>query len=285
MHKKIHIGLAQWHHSHWYSSNSSVSAGLSQYSRYFSSIEGNASFYALPSSANLKKWHDSTPSYFKFCFKFPQEISHKQGLIHCSRLVCDFLNRISPLNDKLGIIWLQLDAHFAAKDLYRLAAFLKDLPTEFNYGVEVRHLDFFRKGDVERKFNQILKAYHVNRVIFDTRSLFACEQKDAVLDVPTREALAAKPRVPTHVINTGSHPFVRVIVPMDIELGRWVLMQWVEKVVFWLNQGLLPYLFFHTPDNVRAPHLAIEFTKLLNARLPDIEPLPEWPGGTQGDLF
>jgi uncharacterized protein YecE (DUF72 family) len=185
----------------------------------------------------------------------------------------------------LGIIWLQLDAHFAAKDLNRLAAFLKDLPTEFNYGVEVRHLDFFRKDDVERKFNQILKARNINRVIFDTRSLFVCEQKDTVLDVSTREALAAKPRVPTHVISTGSHPFVRVIVPMDIELGRWVLMQWVEKVVFWLSQGLQPYLFFHTPDNMLAPHLAIEFAGLLNARLPDIERLPEWPGKMQGDLF
>jgi len=283
---KIHLGLAQWHHSQWYQSKSSSSGSLSQYSRYFSSVEGNSSFYALPGLANLKNWYDSTPESFKFCFKFPKEISHKQSLIHCSRLVGEFLNRISVLNEKLGVIWLQLGPHFSAKDFSRLEFFIQNLPKEFNYAVEVRHMDYFRKDDVERRFNQLLTAHQVDRVIFDTRSLFACEKNSARLDVATREALLVKPRVPTHVINTGCHPFVRVIVPMHRQLGVWVLRQWVDKVALWLAQGVEPYLFFHTPDNAQAPQLAIEFYNMLRARVPAIELLPNWQeDDVQGDLF
>ncbi|NQZ33207.1 MAG: DUF72 domain-containing protein [Oceanospirillaceae bacterium] len=283
MAKKIYLGLAQWHHSKWYPSKSSSSTGLSVYSNCFSSVEGNTSFYALPSTENLQRWQEETPDDFKFCFKFPKEISHKQCLIHCSRQVSEFLNRISSINAKLGVIWLQLDANFTPADVPRLEKFLQSLPRDFEYGVEVRHLDFFCKDEIERRYNQLLIKHQVNRVIFDTRSLFA---HDKASDSASVEAFQAKPRVPTHVIATGRHPFVRVIVPMDLKLAEQVLQQWVLKVGEWVDQGLVPFMFFHTPDNVMAPQLAVSFSQMLHEHCNDVEVLSIWlDDDLQSSLF
>ncbi|NRA21824.1 MAG: DUF72 domain-containing protein [Oceanospirillaceae bacterium] len=273
MFKNYHTGLAQWHHRQWYQSLSSSKRSLSQYSSCFSTVEGNSSFYALPSIADLRNWAETTPDDFKFCFKFPREISHKQSLIHCSRQVSDFLNRISLLNGKLGVIWLQLGHKFSADALQHLEKFLAQLPNDFDYAVEVRHLDFYRKDEVERQFNQLLIKHNVNRVVFDTRSLFG---DDTLVDEATLEAKRAKPKVPTHVIRTGHHPFIRVIVPMDRALGAWVLEQWVNKVLQWIEQGVVPYMFFHTPDNATAPQLAVKFNRMLHQQNPEVALLCDW---------
>jgi uncharacterized protein YecE (DUF72 family) len=270
---KIYLGLAQWHHNQWYLAGSSAGKSLQTYASSFSSVEGNMSFYGLPSQTSIQSWDAATNSDFKFCFKFPKEISHKQGLTHCSRQVCEFLNRISILNSKLGIVWLQLDRYFGAINLPKLDAFLRDLPVEFDYAVEVRSIEFYLKDDTEKIFNQMLQKYNVNRVIFDTRSLFA---NDKIDDKATLHALSAKPRVPTHALSTSDNPFVRIIVPMDQSLGMQIMNQWAIKIASWLSAGLSPYVFFHTPDNAFAPQLAKKFTELLIAQHPQVPVLLLW---------
>ena len=194
-------------------------------------------------------------------------------LTHCSRQVGEFLNRISLLNEKTGLLWLQLDARFSVVELEKLEHFLSALPAEFNYAVEVRNLDFYKKDQSERRFNQLLQSYNVNRVIFDTRSLFANPQ---LTDLATTEALKAKPKVPTHVVATANSPLIRIIVPMDRMLAEQVLQQWASKAALWLEQGLVPYFFFHTPDNTQAPELARYFSQLLNGHRAEVEVIKLW---------
>lgn len=280
---KIYLGLPQWHHREWYPHTSSASEALGLYTHSFSSVEGNLSFYGIPSQKNIQSWDNVTPSGFKFCFKFPKEILHKQGLTNCSRQVCEFLNRIRILNSKLGVVWLQLDQYFAASSMHKLERFLRDLPTEFDYAVEVRNLEFYQKDAVERQLNQLLQRLAINRVIFDTRSFFA---NDSLSDSATIDALKVKPQVPTHALNTGRFPFVRILLPMDISLGMYVIKQWVSKVVSWLDEGLVPYLFFHTPDNASAPQLAKTFSQLLNQQRPEVKIISLWNElAPQRDLF
>ncbi|MFT5706546.1 MAG: hypothetical protein ACI9ES_000827 [Oceanospirillaceae bacterium] len=270
---KIYLGLAQWHHSKWYPFKSSSNQSLQQYSSCFTSVEGNTSFYGLPSESNLRNWSETVPEQFSFCFKFPKEISHKQCLTHCSRQVTDFLNRISLIKHQLGIIWLQLDKSFGANELLVLQRFLEHLPNDFNYAVEVRSLDYYRKDSTEQQFNQLLHQHGVNRVIFDTRSLFSNNQ---LTDPATLEALKAKPKVPAHVLATGQSPFVRIIIPMHRSLAKKVIMQWVAKAVQWIDAGLTPYFFFHTPDNAEAPLFAQCFSQLLSQQRPNIQVLSLW---------
>ena len=49
--------------------------------------------------------------------------------------------------------WLQLPATFGPRDLPALWPFLDGLPRDFTYGVEVRHPEFFAKGEVEKALN------------------------------------------------------------------------------------------------------------------------------------
>ena len=75
--------------------------------------------------------------------------------------------RMSPLESRIGQYWLQLPATFSPRDLPALWQFLDALPKCFTYGVEVRHPDFFAKGEAEQLFNRGLHERGVNRVILD----------------------------------------------------------------------------------------------------------------------
>lgn len=112
------------------------------------------------------RWREQTTDDFRFCFKFPATISHQAALRHCDDLVTEFLTRMSPLAPRIGQYWLQLPATFGPRELPALWHFLDSLPGEFNYGVEVRHPQFFAKGEEEQTLNRGLHQRGVNRVIF-----------------------------------------------------------------------------------------------------------------------
>ena len=172
----------------------------------------------------------------------------------------------------MGIIWLQLSQQFAPQHLDSLNVFLENLPKTYHYAVEVRNLRLFDKAENEIRLNQILKYHGVNRVIFDTRSLFANIAEDA----ETLDALKKKPRVPTHVIAIAERPLVRFISPLDLELSKQSLKPWVGKLLQWIDEGRTPYMFFHTPGNENAPELAKWFSQQVSLLRPDIKPLKLW---------
>ena len=72
--KKYHIGLTQWGFKDWvgnfFSKDAKSDQFLNQYSSVFNAVEGNTTFYRVPSAENIQKWSDQVPSNFKFCFKF-----------------------------------------------------------------------------------------------------------------------------------------------------------------------------------------------------------------------
>ncbi len=284
--KRYYIGLPQWNHSGWAAtalSGTSQHSSLQRYASHFSSVEGNSTFYALPSVENIQRWDADTPDHFRFCFKFPQQITHRLALRHCSDELQSFFDRIAPLGPKIGQLFIQLPERFGPESLHRLSDFVHQLPGTYRYALEVRHRDFFAKGDAERALNRLLMDQGVNRTLFDTRALFALPAGDAV----TQDALGKKPRVPLHVIATAQAPMVRFISPLDYTRAQPWLAPWVGKVAAWLDEGREPYLFFHTPDNREAPLLAQQFAHQLATLCPDAEGLTPWsePARLQETLF
>ena len=87
---------------------------LERYAQVFNSVEGNTTFYALPARETVERWRDQVPDDFRFCFKFPREVSHDKLLIDCAGEVETFLERIAPLGAKLGALMLQLPPRFLA---------------------------------------------------------------------------------------------------------------------------------------------------------------------------
>jgi uncharacterized protein YecE (DUF72 family) len=266
-----YIGLTQWQHPKWYASTDNQSA-LSTYAQHFSSVEGNNSFYGIPTEKQIAAWKTETPEHFRFCFKFPKSISHVAELKHCDDELEVFLKRVEPLQQRIGVLWLQMSQQFSATHLPALNAFLSKLPDEFSYGIEVRHSDFFNKQDTERNFNRLLIEHQVNRVMFDTRLLFSHFANDQA----SRHAMEKKPRVPLHIIATGNMPMVRFISPMNIQLADNELQKWASKALQWIDEGRTPYFFFHTPDNQEAPLLAQRFADIISSKRPDISSITLW---------
>lgn len=282
MDTRCHIGLPQWQHSHWHADRPTGLQALQRYARHFSSVEGNSSFYGAPKADTLLRWLDNTPANFRFCFKVPRSISHDAPLQRGGAQLAEFLSGLAVAQERLGVVWLQLSDKLGPDNLPALRNLFEQLPAEFNYGLEVRHRAFFAKGDAERSLNALLLQHGINRVMFDTRFLFA----DSATDPETLEAQRKKPAVPLHVIATGQQPMLRFISPLNTEQAEPALQQWAKKISQWIGEGKQPYLFFHTPNNDESPHLAARFAKILAPLLADYQPPPVWPVvARQEDLF
>src|SRR5262249_4241924 len=93
---------------------------LQRYARAVNTVQGHATYYALPTADVVARWRDQVPDDFRFCFKFPREVSHDRLLIDCSAELAAFLDRIAPLGAKLGTLFLQLPPRFDPALLPRL---------------------------------------------------------------------------------------------------------------------------------------------------------------------
>ncbi|EGZ7010242.1 DUF72 domain-containing protein, partial [Cronobacter sakazakii] len=222
----IYLGLPQWSHPKW------VRLGitsLEDYARHFNCVEGNTTLYALPKAEIVERWYAQTHDDFRFCFKFPATISHNAALRHCDDLTAEFFARMAPLEGRIGQYWLQLPAAFGPRDLPALWAFLDALPGNFTYGVEVRHPDFFAKGEAELSLNRGLIARGVNRVMLDSRPVHAAlPHSPAVIDAQRK-----KPKVPVHALVTAQHPMVRFIGSDDMAQNAEFFAVWLAKLAQW----------------------------------------------------
>jgi len=249
---------------------------LGQYSRGFSTVEGNTTFYALPSTETVAMWREDATPGFRFAFKFPRAISHDAALRDAEAATAAFFERLAPLGSRLGPFFLQLPPRF--DDLAALERFLVKLPREFRYAVEPRHPAFFDEGPFEGDFHDALRELGMDRVTFDTRHLMAIESDDSEI----REAQRKKPKCPPRFEALGPHPFLRYAGDPDVARDRAHLEEWADVVAGWIEAGRTPYVFMHqAPEDVDAPQLARFFHDALRRRLPDLPPLPPWPGESE----
>ncbi|MGB3598501.1 MAG: DUF72 domain-containing protein [Pseudomonas neustonica] len=277
-HNPILLGCTQWSDPVWqgtlYSSGSDADQRLAQYCSVFAAVEGNTTFYSLPGADRVARWAELMPTDFRFCAKLPRDISHGSRLTADAPALRDFFTRMAPLGQRLGPIWLQLPQRFSPARTAELIAFLDALPRDFDYAVEVRHLDFFRKDKNEQYLNRQLHERGIERIIFDTRALFASDDASAA----TLEAKERKPRLPVHAVALSNRPAVRFVGGMDNSANLRALEPWLNKCAEWLRSGHQPMIFMHTPDNRLAPQLARLFYQQLQKRVPSLPVMPCWPG-------
>lgn len=144
--------------------------------------------------------------------------------------------------------------------------------------MEVRHPEFFAKGDAERALNQGLHQRAVNRVMLDSRPIHAAKP----LTEAVRDAQSKKPRLPVHAIVTGSQPLVRFIGGDQWEDNLALFAPWLQKLPLW-EQQYQPYVFIHTPDNSDSPQQAQKIWQQLATVIATLPPAPDWP--EQDTLF
>ena len=271
----LYLGLPQWQHPQW---KKLGIATLEDYARYFNCVEGNTTLYALPRPETVQRWRAMTHDDFRFCFKFPATISHQAALSDCDDLCHEFFDLLAPLAARTGQFWLQLPAAFAPDDLPRLWTFLERLPAGFQYGVEVRHREFFAKGEAEAALNRGLQQRQVNRVILDSRGVHsAVPSTPAIIDAQRK-----KPRLPVHAVITARAPMIRFIGGDDPTANLELFRAWLTRLPQWCQQSQ-PWLFIHTPDVAFAPQLVRYLWSELQQALPEVAALPSWP--EQESLF
>lgn len=271
-----HLGCPVWGHKDWvgryFAAGSQPDAFLRQYASVFNAVEGNATFYGLPRATTVERWAQDTPGTFRFCFKFPQTITHDRRLVGAAAETAAFLALLRPLGPRLGPLMLQLPPGFGPDDLPQLAHFLRDLPRDLAYAVELRHPAYFSGGDAEAGLDDLLAGLAMDRVIFDSRGLWDSDRSDPLV----RAAQARKPRLPVRLTVTGRSPVVRFVAHAHMDANRWLLKAWADQLALWIGQGLEPFVFVHAPDEGLAPQLARQLHEQLSRRV-DAGLLPPWP--------
>ena len=206
-----------------------------------------------------------------FAVKLPKAITHERRLADVAAPLRAFLAAIEPLGPRAHALWVQLPPSFSPADLGALTGFLKQLPREYRYCVEVRHREFFEDQRTQQQLERVLGDAGAEWVTFDTTVLFGSRP---VTDAE-REAWTRKPRLPRRSRALTSHPVIRYLGRDDAARTVAGWQPWLSAIADWLREGRSPTVFIHTPDNVAALELARRFHDAVRARVPEVEPLPE----------
>ena len=270
----LRIGLPMWYMKEWrgglLQADVKAADALSQYSQVFNAIEGNTTLYGLPSADRARSWKAMAADDFRFSFKIPRTISQADDMAAALADAAEFRQFLQIMGDSIGLLMLQLPGRFGPSALPQLAEVLQQLQalTPVPVSVEVRHAAFFDKADNEAALLRLLADHHADRVVFDSRGLFA----DVSTDPHVLEGQRKKPRFPVHPVSTGNNPVIRFIGHSDWPQNMRYLQQWSGKLSEWLSQGKQPWLFIHTPANTDAPEFARWILQQLGMRM------ALWPG-------
>jgi len=244
---------------------------LHAYATWCNAVEGNTTFYAVPTSGTVTSWAEQTTPDFRFVLKLPKAITHERRLADVGDPLRAFLAAIEPLGPRIHALWIQLPPSFSPADLGALAGFLRRLPRRYRYAVEVRHRAFFADPRWEQQLELALGDVGAEWVTFDTTALFASPPVSGA----EREAWRNKPRLPRRSRALTTYPVVRYIGRDDAARTVAGWQPWLDTVAGWLREGRSPTVFIHTPDNVSALELARRFHTDVRTRAPELEPLPE----------
>lgn len=292
---RLRLGCPVWACADWrgslYTANARREQWLGQYAEVFGAVEGSASFYALPPPDTIRRWAAEAPPSLRICFKVPKTISHEEQLRDVAEALNEFLTRMAPLGERLGPLLLQLGPRFAPEHLPDLERALPLFPREFDVAVEVRHPGWYADPDAEARLDEVLQRYRCERALFDTRVIHALSPAEAAADASTAEARRKKPVLPLRTQALGRKPFLRFVGLNRLDAADPELREWARRIADWLREGREPHVFTHTPDDRHAPLLAERLHGFLRAELPELPPLPTFPGRrappvpVQQDLF
>lgn len=145
----LHIGTSAFTAAGWegsfYPNGTRPADFLRYYAQHFNSVEIDSTFYRIPSASTVRGWASKTPDGFVFAAKVPQVITHEKVLVECDAEFKQFVDVMDCLGEKLGPLLFQF-GYFNKKIflgvndfLARLRPFLKKLPKDHKFAVEIRN--------------------------------------------------------------------------------------------------------------------------------------------------
>lgn len=147
---ELKIGCSGWSYPAWvgpfYPSGSHAGQWLRLYSRAFSAVEIDSTFYRIPDIETVKNWRESVPNSFLFFPKFFRQITHEYDTKNAFSLIDSFNVSLQAFGAKLGTVLIQFPPSFTyTKGSEWIKIFLRNLPNEVRYAVEFRHNSWFHE--------------------------------------------------------------------------------------------------------------------------------------------
>ena len=246
---KVYIGCAKWGRTEWigkiYPPKAKEKDFLQYYVQHYNSIELNATHYKVYGEAGIKKWTEkATGKDFKFCPKMYQGITHRGSLKGKQFITNEFFRGIVAFEQYLGPIFVQVSETFSPKRKDELFDFLRSLPTDLQFFMEVRHPEWFKKEDIRDELFNTLKQLNMGAVITDTSGRRDC----------------------AHMHLTVSKAFIRYVGNSLHPTDYTRIDDWIERMKYWLSKGMEEiYFFMHMHDEAFSPELTVYLVDKLNA--------------------
>ncbi len=266
---KVYVGCAKWGRTEWvgkiYPPKTKEKDFLQHYVDHYNSIELNATHYKVYGEATIKKWTEKAAGRdFKFCPKMYQGVTHRGGLKDKQFITNEFFRGIVSFEEHLGPIFVQVSDTFSPKRKDELFDYLKTLPTDLQFFLEVRHPDWFAKDDIREELFSTLASLNIGAVITDTAGRRDCAHMHVTI-----------PKVFIRYVGNSLH---------KSDYTR--CDAWVKRMKYWLDHGLKElYFFMHMHDEATSPELTVYLIDKMNKELGLDLIKPKFFDGEQGDLF
>ena len=246
---KVYIGCAKWGRTEWvgkiYPPKTKEKDFLDHYVKHYNSIELNATHYKIYGATGIAKWAAKAGDKdFLFCPKMYQGVTHRGGLLNKEFITTEFLRGIVAFEKHLGPVFVQVSDLFTPKRKEELFIFLRSLPTDMSFFVEVRHPDWFRIPSVRDELTEFLRSVNMGMVITDTSGRRDC----------------------AHMYLTVPKAFIRYVGNSLHPTDYTRVDDWIDRMKYWLDKGLQElYFFMHMHDEAKSPDLTVYLVDKLNA--------------------
>jgi uncharacterized protein YecE (DUF72 family) len=245
---KVYLGCAKWGRQEWvgkiYPPKTKEKDFLDHYVQHYNSIELNATHYKLYGAAGIGKWAAKAGEKdFKFCPKMYQGVTHRGSLKGKNFISTEFLRGVVAFGEHLGPIFVQVNELFGPKRRDELFSYLKSLPTDLQFFLEVRHPDWFGKENLRNDLFNSLREMNIGAVITDTSGRRDC----------------------AHMYLPVSKAFIRYV-GNSLHITDYIRCDaWVKRIKYWLENGLQElYFFMHMHDEATSPELTVYLVDQLN---------------------
>lgn len=246
---KVYLGCAKWGREEWvgkiYPPKTKEKDFLQHYVQHYNSIELNATHYKVYGEAGIKKWVEKAAGRdFMFCPKMYQGVTHRGSLKGKEFITNEFFRGIVSFGEHLGPIFIQVSDTFSPKRKDELFTYLKSLPTDLQFFLEVRHPDWFLKEEIRNELMSTLAAMNMGIVITDTAGRREC----------------------AHMYLTIPKVFIRYV-GNSLHASDYTRSDaWIERMKYWLDSGLQElYFFMHMHDEATSPELTVYLVDKMNA--------------------
>jgi len=222
--RNIYIGTSSWKYEGWmgqlyspdrYSYRGKVAksrfeAGcLEEYAEVFKTVCVDAGFYRFPEERYVEKLSNQVPYGFKLSFKVTDEITIKHfpkharhgeragkpntNFLNADLFTKAFLAPLTPHREKVGVLMFEF-GHLYKRDFEQgrdfiaaLDSFFAELPTDWQYGVEIRNKEFLRA-----EYFEVLHRHGVTHVFNSWAAMPPAEEQMAMEGSFTADFFASR---------------------------------------------------------------------------------------------